>query len=70
MEEKGKCIKVTLEYENIILIAEGENAEKWDKNIQGVNGLLVSRPNMNPFNHNVVEWREIIKDEWFKILFK
>lgn len=60
-QEKGKIIKVTLEYENSIQVLDGDDAVDW---LERTNGMCVFMENrgMNPFNgFNLDKWKETKK---------
>ncbi len=56
----SKILKVTIEYDDRILVAEGEEAERWHSNNQGVVALAYVH-GMNAFDSNLVKWQVIEK---------
>ena len=56
----SKILKVTIEYENKIMIVEGEEAEKWQKNNESVVAIAYVH-GMNAFDSNPIKWRVVEK---------
>ena len=52
----SKIIKVTLEFDDKIMVIEGLEAEKWDKHCTAV-GTLAYTHGMNPFDDDPVKWQ-------------
>ena len=53
----SKIRKVTIEYDDRIQIIEGEEAHKFEMNLERVNAIVQSRPHMgmNKINWKIVE---------------
>jgi hypothetical protein len=51
----SKIIKVTIEYEDKIYIAEGEDAESWSKYVDGMSGIAMV--------HGDIGWNQWTKVE-------
>jgi hypothetical protein len=60
MPEKGKILKVTIEFEHEILQLEGTEAEKWSKHNESVASLATVH-GMNPFDFDRINWTVIPK---------
>ena len=58
----SKILKVTIEYDDKIMIAEGVEAERWSENCSSV-AIIAQVHGMNAFNSNPVKWERIEKDD-------
>lgn len=56
----SKILKVTVEYDDKICIAEGEEAVKWLDNGRSI-AVLACVHGMNAFDSNLVKWQVIEK---------
>jgi len=54
-------LKVTLEFDNHIEIAEGIEAEKWLGHCEAV-AILAHSHNMNPFDADKIKWTVVKKN--------
>ena len=57
--EKGKILKITFEYENVIETLSGDDAKEWLDDVNGMCAFLHNR-GMNPFDTKTFDW---IKEE-------
>ena len=58
----SRIIRVTLEFDDIVKIAEGEEATKFEKNLHSL--VVHAHENeVDPFGKNTIKWKTYKKEE-------
>ena len=58
----SRIVRVTLEFEDLVKIAENEEATKFEENLQSL-VVHAHEYDLNPFENNSIKWKTYRKEE-------
>ncbi len=58
----SRIVRVTLEFDDVVKIAEGVEATKFEENLHAL-VVHAHEQDINPFGDNSIKWKEYKKDE-------